>query len=81
MKRMILLFVFLTVLFSCRKRDVCVECATLYTPRIIPPKIFVVCNPAEVLYWNGRTEDYIDAFGNHITTVTICKINGRMFYY
>lgn len=74
MKKLLTLFLIIFMV-SCQKKSTCVECCTIYTPKIIVPRIFEVCNDRDLLYWNGRTEDYYDNFGNHVTSVTTCNRN------
>lgn len=71
MKRMILLFVFMTVLFSCQKPR-CGTCETHFSPVIIAPQYFSVCSTSEFNYWNGRIVQYVQ-YGNNVTATTVCK--------
>jgi len=78
MKKIILLFIFLTVLFSCQKER-CGYCQTHFDPMIIAPQYFSVCSTTEFNYWNGRVEEYIQ-YGNKVKATTICKWGTRIVY-
>ena len=75
---MILLFVFLTIIFSCQKQR-CGWCETYFDPVIIKPQYFSVCSTSEFNYWNGRTVEYIQ-YGNKVTATTICKWGNARTY-
>ena len=79
MKKIIVLFVFLTIMFSCKKER-CGYCETHFSPAIIAPQYFSVCSVSEFNYWNGKSIQYT-MHGNRVTATTICKWNRPKIYY
>ena len=69
----ILVFIVLLVLMLACERQRCRECVTFYDPIVIKPVTFSVCTDEEFRYWDGREATYIDQFGNHVTSKTICR--------
>jgi len=73
MKKIIVLLMFIgmTMLFSCEKQQ-CGYCETHFEPVVIAPRYFSVCSLEEFNYWNGKTEEYIQ-YGTKVKAITICK--------